>query len=56
MIEYLELEGTPMSENIVQMLLELQQLGARPTALQSLFHAHHPLVQSLFLYNNMSVG
>ena len=38
-----------MIESVVQMPLELQQLGAVPAALGSLFHAHHPLVQSLFL-------
>jgi len=31
-----------MSENLIQTLLELQQLGAVPTALGSLFHAHTP--------------
>lgn len=31
------------------MLLESWQLRAIPTVLGSLFHAHHPLVQNLFL-------
>jgi len=31
------------------MLPELWQIGAMPTALGSLFSAHHPLVQTLFL-------
>ena len=31
------------------MLLDLQQLGDVTTALESLFHAHHPLVKNLFL-------
>jgi len=31
------------------MLPELQQLRAMPTALRSLFHAHWPLVQKLFI-------
>jgi len=39
----------PMSEGIVQMLLELWQLRAVPTALGSPFHAHRPLVQTLSL-------
>ena len=39
----------PMSESTVQILLELQQLRAVPTALGSLFHAHHALVQNLSL-------
>ena len=38
-----------MSESGVQTLLELQQLEAIPTALGSLFRAHHPLVQTLSL-------
>ena len=36
-----------MSKSILQMLPELQQLGAMPTALDSLFRAHRPLVQTL---------
>ena len=39
----------PMSESTIQMLLELQQLRAVPTALGSLFHAYRPLVQTLSL-------
>lgn len=38
-----------MSESIIQMLLDLQQLGALPTALSSLFHAHCSVGQSPFL-------
>lgn len=38
-----------MSKSGVQMLLELQQLGAMLTALESLFHAHCSLVENLFL-------
>jgi len=34
-----------MSENAVQMLLELCQLGAMTTALGSLFHAHCSLLK-----------
>jgi len=41
--------SNPMSESGVQTLLELQQLEAIPTALGSLFRAHHPLVQTLSL-------
>jgi len=31
------------------MLLDLQHLGAVPTALRRLFHANHPLVHNLYL-------
>ena len=41
--------SNPMSESVVQMLLELWQLRATITALDSQFHAHCPLVQNLFL-------
>jgi len=37
-----------MAESVVQMHLELQQLGPVPTALRSLFHAHCLLVKDLF--------
>jgi len=39
--------SNPMSESAVQMLLELHQLGAMPTALGSPFHVQRPLVQTL---------
>jgi len=48
--------STPMSESSVQMLLELWQISALPAALGSLFHAHHPLVQKLFLTLNLSLS
>ena len=38
-----------MSDSGIQTLLELQQLGAVPTALCSPFHAYHPLVQPVSL-------
>ena len=38
-----------MTESFVQMLCELRQLRAVPTVLGRLFHAHHPLGQSLSL-------
>jgi len=41
-----------MSENGVQMFLELQQLGAVTTALGSLFHA---LVMNLFIIPNLTL-
>ena len=41
--------SNPTSESDIQMLLELRQLGAVPSALGSPFHAHCPLVQHLFL-------
>jgi len=37
----------PMAESNVPTLPELQQLEAVPTALGTLFHAHHPMGQSL---------
>ena len=43
-----------MSKSGVQMLLELQQLGAMLTALESLFHAHCSLVENLFLTPNLT--
>jgi len=43
-----------MSESTVPVLLELQQLGAVITALGSLFHAHHPLMQNLSLTPNLT--
>jgi len=33
-----------------------EQLGAVPTALGSLFHAHHPLVKNLFLISNLTLS
>lgn len=36
------------------MFPELQQPGVVPAALQSLFHAHCPLVQNLFLITNLT--
>ncbi len=36
-----------MSESSVYMLLKFWQLGTMPVALESLFHAHHPLEQNL---------
>jgi len=44
-----------MSESISQMLIEFQQLDAVPTALGSLFHAHHSLVKSLSLASNLTL-
>jgi len=38
-----------MSKSIVQILFELQQLGAMTTALMYLFHAHCPLLKNLSL-------
>ena len=38
-----------LSQSVVQMFLELQHLRAVTTALASLFHAHHLLVQNLSL-------
>lgn len=38
----------PLSESVVQTLFEFQQLGAMHTALQSLFHAHCPVVKKIF--------
>jgi len=42
-----------MFESSVQMLPGLQQLGAMTTALGSLFHAHRPLVQNVFLISSL---
>ena len=42
-----------MSESSVPVLLELQQLGAVPTALGILFHAHYPLVETLSLNSHL---
>jgi len=42
-----------MSESVVRMLLEFWQLGAVTSALNNLFHAHHPLVKSFFLIYNL---
>ena len=42
-----------MSESVVQMLLQLWQLGAM--ILESLFHAYHPLVKNLFLISNLTL-
>ena len=42
-------------ERCVQSLLELWQLRAVPTALGSLFHAHHALVQNLSLTPNLTL-
>lgn len=39
----------PIAQNVVQMLLELWQLGVIPTALGNLCHAHHPLVKKTFV-------
>jgi len=39
-------KSNPTSESTVQILLELQQLRAVPTALGSLFHAHSSLIQN----------
>ena len=47
--------SNPMSERIVQMLLELRLLGARITALRSLFYAHHCSVKNLFLVPNLNL-
>ena len=44
-----------MSDSTVQTLLELQQLRAVPTALGSLLHAHHPLVQNLSLFPHLTL-
>jgi len=38
-----------MSESTAQTLLELQQLGAVPTALGRLFHVHCTPVKNLFI-------
>ena len=38
-----------MSENAIQILLELLLLRAMPTALGSPFYVHHPLLQTLSL-------
>lgn len=46
-------KSNPLSENAVQTLLELWQLGAMPTAVGSLFHAHCPLVQNLSLISRI---
>lgn len=41
-----------MTESIVQMLIEFQQLGA--LTLGSLFQAHHPLMKTPFLLSSLS--
>ena len=43
-----------ISESTVQMLFELQQISATTTALGSLFHIPHPLVNNLFLTSKMT--
>jgi len=46
----------PMSESIVQMLLELQQLVVMTTALGSLFHCPtSPMVRKLLLIPNLTL-
>jgi len=42
-------KSNPMTKSIVQTPLELQCHRAMATALSSLFHVHHPLVQNLSL-------
>jgi len=44
-----------MSDSVFHIPLELQQLGAVPTALGSLFPANQPLVKSLFLIPNLTL-
>lgn len=47
--------SNPVSESVVQMLLKLQQIEAVPTAPGSLFRAHRPLVQHLFLMCHLNL-
>ena len=46
-------KSDPISVSIIQLFLELQQLEAMTAALGTLFHAHCPLVQKLFLISNL---
>jgi len=48
-------KSTPVSESIVQILLELQLLGAVTAARSSPFHAHQPLIKNLFLISNLTL-
>lgn len=46
-------KSDPLSESVVQMLLQLQQLGTM--TLESLFHTYHPLVKNLFLISYLTL-